>query len=638
MVALHASLFFPSLTQASDETALQDAFHVILAQSNSGSEDDHSHITSLDGLSTVARSVDRAIESLKTISTSVNFTELRYRRFDGLGNNLRNPFWGASLHTERRVLPNAYDDDSAIPRYKSRSGHVLPSAREVSMSCFKPGDSDLDDGLTQMHMQFGQFLDHDIILTELEAGGNCCDDMQPDGTHPDMFNGKACFPIKVGSNDRFFSVSCLRARRSLGVVVDGVREQINAVTSYVDGSQVYGPAKLLSDELRTFQDGQLKTTQQVDHNGDLLHEDLPQLGVFKCIKDPPALERCPHAGDPRVNVFPGLTILHTTFHLEHNRIARKLQEQNPLWDDERLFQEARKLVIAELQRITYTEYLPKIIGPKMSQVFGFNDAYQYDENIDASVTNVFGADAFRFGHSQINGHLKVTSNRNPEISELYFRPEIMLEETGGVMKNIIIHQTKEACQKTDNLFSPEVLDKLFLGVDNPGESFDLPAFAVHRSRDHGLPPYVKYLDHVLKFLANQTNMEDAVPALNLPKCLMDGVYSSVEDVDLFVGAMNEAPVEGGAVGPTFAVLIGDMFKSLRNGDRFFYQTQDQNIGFTPAQLADIEQKASLANVFCKNNEKLNRIQLRVMETRSSSNRKENCNSFEDFDFSLWRED
>ena len=58
-------------------------------------------------------------------------------------------------------------------------------------------------------------------------------------------------------------------------------------------------------------------------------------------------------GDSRVNAYPGLGALHTIFMRYHNYIAGELAEQHLDYDDETLFQEARKIVIAVLQRITY---------------------------------------------------------------------------------------------------------------------------------------------------------------------------------------------------------------------------------------------------------------------------------------------
>jgi peroxidase len=54
---------------------------------------------------------------------------------------------------------------------------------------------------------------------------------------------------------------------------------------------------------------------------------------------------------------------------EHNRIARALKLLNPLWTEEVLFQETRRIVIAELHHITYTEYLPAMLGKHCRLLF-----------------------------------------------------------------------------------------------------------------------------------------------------------------------------------------------------------------------------------------------------------------------------
>lgn len=113
-------------------------------------------------------------------------------------------------------------------------------------------------------------------------------------------------------------------------------------------------------------------------------------------------------GDGRSNQIISLTTLHTMFVREHNRVAGTLGDYNPHWSDEQLFYETRQIVIAKLQHIVYTEWLPYVIGTDTMIRFGLNVQKQgyssdYSGDVNACVTSEFTTAAFRFGHSTVDG-------------------------------------------------------------------------------------------------------------------------------------------------------------------------------------------------------------------------------------------
>lgn len=119
-------------------------------------------------------------------------------------------------------------------------------------------------------------------------------------------------------------------------------------------------------------------------------------------------------GDTRANQIMGLTALHMLFLRQHNFLATALSAINPQWNDEILYQEARRIVIAVVQHLTYNEFLPVLLGRPTLDTYGLTPqttgySPSYDETVNPSITNEFSAAAFRMGHSLIQGAMKYGS-------------------------------------------------------------------------------------------------------------------------------------------------------------------------------------------------------------------------------------
>lgn len=483
------------------------------------------------------------------------------RAFDGHGNNLAHPEWGAAHRPFTRWLPNDYADGMHEP-----AGAGRPSARAISNAvCNQPVDRPCHLPVTDMLWQWGQFLDHDIAETPLDE-----EDLE--------------LPIRVPQGDPWFDplgqggVS-LPFTRSAGDYESGVRQQINGITAYIDASMVYGSDAQRARALRAF-----------DGLGRLASSEGNQLPLnLLGLPNAPSSE-APNfylAGDVRANEQIGLTAMHTLFMREHNTLCERLSVIFPGAGGDQLYQAARALVIAEVQQITFEEFLPALLGGRALPPY-----IGYDDRVDATLSNEFAVAAYRLGHTLLSDNLRMNPPsdgvESVSLAEAFFSPETY-QELG--VDSILGGLVTQRPQELDPLVVHGVRNFLF-GPPGSG-GLDLAALNIQRGRDHGVPGYAE-----LRAMVGMPAVE-AISELAWRPALAAGLadsYAHVNAIDAWVGLLAEVPAEGTLVGETLSRLLVRQFSALRDGDRFWYERS-----LSPAALGWVDQQ-SLATLIERNSE------------------------------------
>jgi peroxidase len=499
--------------------------------------------------------------------------------FDGSGNNVAQPTWGAAGIALLRTAKATYADGVSAPAGSSR-----PSARAISNALSAQESSIVNDrNLADFVYVWGQFIDHDIDLTE-------------SGTSESL-------PISVPTGDAWFDptstgTKTIGLKRSVvaagtGTSASNPREQVNAVTAFIDGSQVYGSSKARADALRSFTGGQLRTSA-----GNMLPFNTTGLANANDSHVMPD-SKLYLAGDVRVNENPDLISLQTLFMREHNRLAALQASAHPSWTDEQLYQAARRLVIAEIQSITFNEFLPALLGRQAVK------PYQgYKSTVNPSITNEFATAAYRFGHSLLDSELGRLNNDGSEaapplsLAESFFNSGVF-DPTKANRAGDIDPFLKAAATGNTQEVDLGVVDELRNMLFGPPGSggFDLAALNIQRGRDHGLADYNSV--RAAYGLSRVTSFAEITPDANVQRQLKD-LYGSVDNIDLWVGGLAEKHLPGSSVGVTFQRIMVDQFSRLRDGDRNWYQSilRGQELGqIEGTRLSDvIRRNTSLTNL------------------------------------------
>lgn len=484
--------------------------------------------------------------------------ELGDRTIDGSNNNLASPGMGGAGSLLIRLTMAAYSDGVS-----TLAGVGRPNARAVS-NAVAGQTSDLTNpfGTTDFLWQWGQFVDHDIDLT--------------DGVDPaEPAN------IEVPAGDPWFDPDetgdvVIPMNRSIYETTSSPREQLNEITAWIDASNVYGSEEERARALRTLDGtGELKMS-----DGDLLPFNID--GLANAGGGDPTLFL---AGDVRANEQTGLAVMHTLFVREHNRLARIYADRNPNWSGDEIYQKARQIVGAEMQSITYREFLPALLGANALGAYA-----GYDDSVEAGIANEFAHAAYRLGHSMLSEfvlRLEADGSVSPfghlALRDAFFQPGRIANE-GGI-EPVLRGLAGQRHQRIDTRVVDDVRNFLF---GQPGAGgFDLASLNLQRGRDHGLGSYNDVREAL--GLGRKNGFWDISSDVAVVDALAS-VYDSVDDIDLWVGGLAENPVDGGQLGELFRFIVVDQFRRLRDGDRYWYErtlTREERDEVEDLRLSDI---------------------------------------------------
>ena len=303
---------------------------------------------------------------------------------------------------------------------QSVSNHALPSAVDVVFRVrSRLNPEGLHEGLTSLTGVWTELLLRDISSPiHPQRQGDCCSK---------NLNHSECYEVIADSG------SCINYYRNVPTMRAHScrfesREQMNGASGYLDGSDLYGNTDEKLHKLRTYSQGRV---------------------------DPSACEICKQSGS-------ALGQLYLALLSEHNRIAEKLALENEHWDETKLYLEARRAVVAQIQHVTFNEYVPSVLG----------EAAHSDPELRPATSGYYS------GYSSTNrgGAMDAVA-----LAALQALTSLSSDADSSLEK----HLTTSA-------------NHVSLDISNQNSAFsnwDTSALLVHTARDHGVPGYVEFVSH-----------------------------------------------------------------------------------------------------------------------------------------------
>ena len=496
------------------------------------------------------------------------------RSYDGSGNNLAHPSWGALFTPYDRLSANAYEDGIAAPaRSTNQSARAITNTVN-SQTASIPSKQKLSD----LWQAFATVLVGDFAL----GASNPADP----------------FFIPVPPGDPVFSpFPALPFFRNLFVPLPA-REQLNVVTPWLDLTAFYGQNETDAKLLRTLDYNSQSPGELITLPLPVGEEVLPTVGLIKLIKGIPASTNPSSVvlnlpapsliaaqdfvfttglGFAPPNVSPESTMILTLAMREHNRVARTVHSftaarkadlglpnrtTDPAGYDERLYQIARKVLIAEFEAIFYDEFLPAI-GVNVPGYTG------YDPSLEPDVYTEFVA-SLAVGHSAVRHEVAAVG----ESGQLLFAAPVkstvlnpipfLTYGADAFIRGALVNRMEEI-----DAYVVDDIRNVAAGFTN-----DVVAETIQRGRDRGVPDFNTI--RIAMGLASYNNFQELTDDNAVASKLQLAFPGGIATLDPSIGFMVEKHHGHDGMGPSSVQLWAEQFALWRDGDRFWYQNDLSN--------------------------------------------------------------
>ena len=382
----------------------------------------------------------------------------------------------------------------------------------------------------------------------------------------------------------------------------------NTSNHHIDLGNVYGLSRKETHLLRSFQGGKLKTQPLRRSDGtaedyplfyysdpansiiDPQFEDLYTTLKVEGEQSPELKAKIFALGVERANVQLGYVMFNTLCVREHNRLCDVLSSHYPDWDDERLFQTARNILIVLMLNIIMEEYIYHIT-PYYFNFFADPEAFTNASWFRQNWMAIEFSFVYRW-HSAIPETI-IYKGENVSLGKTLWNNQMLIDQGLGALM-------EETCSQPGSL----------IGL------FNTPDFPI-RKTDDGLVTFIDYTELATIKLGRQAQLAsyndyremsgfprvtdfDQITGDEYAQQKLKELYGSVDKVEFFVGLYAEEVREGSTIPPLVARLVGiDAFSQALTNPLLSPQLFNEDT-FSPVGMEIIKQTKTLSDIVNRN--------------------------------------